>query len=220
MFAFVILARRCLRIHHRDHVVTLTIFARKVVGTPAHIIVDAIYASAAILANMILAIVDVLCTVDTMEAGHTLASVVRKVIMTFSAICAWIEFVTAKVDLCVAVLTCWECKKIVCINTISNELPPPSHTCKARLTFTRIRFHAIHTGGIVLTLDFAQAIVNVGFTTRARIAGRTLTAKTPLFQHSAGGVVATWIAIAGVDHELTMFAVIAWLTQALVIALR
>lgn len=85
---------------------TLTILPSKIIRTLADIIINAVDTGAAILTNVILTIVNVLSAIDAMEAGHTLAGVVAEVIMTFGAIRTRIEFVTAKVDLRVTILTC------------------------------------------------------------------------------------------------------------------
>lgn len=197
MFALMVLARRRLWIHHGDHVVTLTVLARKVIGALAEVIIDAIHTAAAILAHMILAIVNVVRAVDAMEAGHAVAAVVREVIQTLSAIGAGIELLTAELYLCVAPLA-----------------------GEARLAFTAIRLHTINARGIVLTAYIlAQAIVDVRLTACTRIAWRTLAAEATLLQHSAGGIVATRIAIAGIDHVLAVLAMVARLAEALILTL-
>lgn len=91
---------------------TFTVLAGEIIRTLADIIIDAVYAGAAILTDVILAIVYILCAVDAVKAGHALARIVGEVIVTFGAIRAGIELVAAEVDLCIAVLTCRMERKI------------------------------------------------------------------------------------------------------------
>lgn len=197
MFALMILARRCLWIHHGDHVVTLTVLARKVIGALAEVVIDAIHTAASVLAHVILAIIDVVRAVDAMETGHAVAAVVREVIQTLSPIGAGIELRTAELYLRVA-----------------------PFAGEARLAFAAIRLHTIDAGGIVLAAYIlAQAIIDVGLTTGTRIARRTLATEASLLEHSAGGIVATRVAIAGIDHVLAVLAMIARLAEALILAL-
>lgn len=197
MFALMVLARRCLWIHHGDHVVALTVLARKVIGALAEVIIDAIHTAASILAHMILAIVNVVRAVDAMEAGHAVAAIVGEVIQTLGPIGAGIELLTAELYLRVAPLA-----------------------REARLAFTAIRLHTIDAGGIVLTAYIlAQAIIDVRLTACTRIAWRTLAAEATLLEHGAGGIVAARIAIAGIDHVLAVLAMVAGLAEALILTL-
>lgn len=102
MLALMILARRCLGIHHGYHVVALTIFPCKIIGTLADIIIDTIDTGATILAHMILAIVNVVGAIDAMETGHAVAAVVGEVIQALGSIGTGIEFGAAELYLCVA----------------------------------------------------------------------------------------------------------------------
>lgn len=46
-----------------------------------------------------------------------------------------------------------------------------------------------------------------------------MTTEASLLQHSAGGIVTAWISIAGIDHILAVFAMVAGLAEALIFAL-
>lgn len=95
----------------------------------------------------------------------------------------------------------------------------PTPTCKTRLTLAGVRFYTIHTCGIILTFNFAQTIIDISLATRACIARRTMTAEPSLFEYRACGIVAARIAIACIDHEFTMFAMVTGEAEALVVTL-
>lgn len=197
VLALVVLAWRCLRIHHGDQVVALTVFSGKVIRALADVVVNAIDAGAAILTHVILAVIDVVRTVDAMEAGHALAAVVSEVIQALGPVCTGIELLAAELNLRIAPLA-----------------------AEPRLALAAIRLNAIDAGGIVLTAYvLAQAIVDVRLAAGACVARRALATETPLLQHRAGGIVATRIAVAGIDHELAVLAVIARLAETLVVPL-
>lgn len=197
VLALVILAGRSLRIHHGDHVVTLTVFARKIVGALANIIIDAVDAGAAILAHMILAVIDVIRAVDAVKARHALAAVVGEVIQALGAIRTGIIVETAELYFRVA-----------------------PFARKAGLAFAAIRLDAINAGGIVLAAYIlAQAVIDVRLAAGARVARRTLAAKATLLQHRAGGIIPAGIAVAGIDHVLAMLAMVARLAEALIVTL-
>jgi len=197
VLALVVLARRRLRVHHRDHVVALTVLARVIVRAATLVVVDAVHTGSAVLAHVVLAVVDVVRTVGAMESSLAIAAVVGEVIHALGSVRAGIEFGTAELDLGVAKLA-----------------------TESRLALTFVRLHSVDAGGVVLTLDLAQTIVDIRLAAGARVSRGTLTAESTLLQHRAGGVVAARIAVAGIDHELAVLAMIAWLAEALVLPLR
>lgn len=130
---------------------------------------------------MILTVVNVLRTIGASITGRTFARIVREVINAFGIILAWIE-VGAVRDFCFAIFA-----------------------REAGWTLACVRFDAIDACGIVLTFIFA-AVVDVHFTTGSRVTGHAAATESSLFQHSASGIVATRIAVAGVNHEFAVFA--------------
>lgn len=185
VLALVILARRRLRIHHSDHWGAFAEFSRILFRTFACVVVDAVDTGAAVLAHMILAIVNVLRAVDTAIAQRTFARVVCKVIDAFGIVVAWIEFGRTE----------WNFRFA-------------EFTTEAGRATARVVLHAVNAGGIILAFVLV-AIVDVGLAAGARVTGDAFAAKTTLFQYGAGSIVATRIAEACVDHMLAVFAVIA-----------
>ena len=158
MLAFMILTRRSLRIHHRNHIVTLTVFSRKIIRTLTYIVVDTIHTCAAILTQMILTVIDVITTIDTMKAGQAFAAVVCIMIQTLGSICAGIVLFAAEINFGIA-----------------------KFSGKAGSAFAGVRLDAINAGGIILTLGLAETVVNVRLTTYTGIAGGAQTTETSLF---------------------------------------
>lgn len=191
VLAFVVLARRGLWVHHRDHRSALAEFPSKIVGTATSVIIYSVHAGSAVLAHVILAIVDILRAVLTTISGRTFASVVRIMIHAFGAILARIKCSPTKVDL---------------LRTDGAR--------ESWLTLALVRLHTVDAGRIVLAA-VVHTIVDVDLTTGARISRKTLTTESTLLEYSARGIVATWIAVASVDHELAAFSVVSGRTETL-----
>jgi len=132
VLALVVLARRRLWVHHRDHVVALTVLARVIVRAATLVVVDAVNTGSAVLAHVVLAVVDVIRTVGAMESSLAIAAVVGEVVHAFGSVRAGIELGTAELDLGVAKLA-----------------------TESRLALTFVRLHSVDTGGIVLALGLA-----------------------------------------------------------------
>lgn len=145
-----------------------------------------------ILAHVILAVVNVFRTIGTAIAWCTFARVMCKVVNAFSAILAWIEFRTE-----------WNFRFAI----LSRE---------TGWALACIRFNTIDACAVVLAL-ILTAIVNVHFTTRTSVAGHAITTETSFFEYGARSISA-WISITSINHKLTVFTMIAWFTNAFVLA--
>lgn len=62
-----ILAGRCLRIHHSHHRCALAELSGEVARTLANVVIDAVNARSAVLTHVILAVVDVVGAIDATE---------------------------------------------------------------------------------------------------------------------------------------------------------
>jgi len=118
-----------------------------------------------------------------------------KVVDTGRTILAWIELLCAEWNLLFTIFT---------------------HVSSQTLAF--ISQDKIHTCGIVLTF-VGQAVINVAFTADPCEAWGTVAAKPSFLQQLAGARVATWVAVAGIDHELAVVAMVPGGTAAVVLSL-
>jgi hypothetical protein len=87
---------------------------------------------------------------------------------------------------------------------------------ETRQTTASVRLNAINTCSIVLTL-MILTIVDIDFAARSFIAGQTLTAKATLLEYTTTAIISTWIAVASINHMLTMCAMIARSTTTFVL---
>lgn len=182
-----------MRIHHSDHWRSLAKFASEFLRALANVIVDAVHADAAILAHVVLAIVDVFRTISASIAGSTLARIMREVVDAFGVVVARIEFGAVR------------------------NLQFTVFAREARLTFARVRFDAVDAGRIILTLVLGT-IIDVHFAPSASVARHAIAIEASLLQDCASRVVSAWIAVAGVNHEFTVLSVETGLASALVLS--
>ena len=141
MLTIVLSARRSLLVHLGHHGFNFAEFTAVFGWTTASVFIDTIDTSAAILAHVVDAIIDVVGTIDASKSGHTLTSVMSKVINALAAILAGAEFGSGtKGDFALA--------------EFSGESPR---------TVALIGTNFVDTGGIILT-SVTDAIVGVDFT--------------------------------------------------------
>lgn len=152
---------------------------------------DWIFVIFTILAHVTLAIINVFRTVCSTIARRTFARVVREMIDTLGTIFAWIE-----------IRTKWYFDLTIL-------------TGKTRRTLARICFNAVNACAVIFAFVFT-AIVNIHFTAWTSIAGNTIATEASFFKYGACSISA-WIAIASINHELTMLSMIAWLANTLVL---
>lgn len=191
MFALVVLARRGLWIHHCDHRSALAEFASKVIGTTASVVVDSVHTSSAVLAHVILAVVNIFGAIVTAITSSTFTSVMREMVDTFRSVLTRIEGGSAKVNLLVTELA-----------------------SKSGLTLAGVRLHSVNASRIVLA-SVVHTVIDIYLTTSTGVTGQALTTESTLFQHSASGIVTTWITVTGVNHELAAFTMITRRTETL-----
>lgn len=98
MHTLVMLARGCLRVHQGYLRWNFAKFPREIARTHALVIVHPVHAGSAILAHVILAVIDVYCAVFTLETGQAFASVVSVMIDTSRVVFARIVFDGAEGD--------------------------------------------------------------------------------------------------------------------------
>ena len=86
MLTIMLSTRRSLLIHLRHHGFNFAEFAAVFGWASTSVFVDTIDTSASVLTHIVNTIVDVISTIDASKSGHTLASVMSKVINTLAAI--------------------------------------------------------------------------------------------------------------------------------------
>lgn len=159
MFALVVLARRCLWVHHGHHWGSLAELSSEIIWTTTSVIVDAIDTSTSVLTHVVLAVINVLSAIRTPITSRTLASVVTEMVYALGAILAWIVSSRTEVDLLIAELA-----------------------RETRLALARVRLDSIHAGRVVLT-SMVHTIIDVHFAADARVACQTLATETSLLKH-------------------------------------
>lgn len=196
MLAFVMLTRRCLRIHHGYHWRSLAELASKLLRTFAGIIINTVQTTSSVLAHMVLAIVNILCAIFTSISCRTFAAIIRKVVHALGSILAGIELGAAELDLGIT------------------ELPSESGLATAG-----IRLNSIDARSIILTV-MLQAVVYIYLTPSPRISWHALTTESSLLHHGARRVMSTGIPIASVNHEFAPFTVVTRCAKTLELPLR
>lgn len=191
-----VLAWRRLRIHHCHHWCALAELSGEVGRTFAHVIVDAVDATSAILTHVILAVVNVLGAVDASKAGRTVARVVGEVVDALCVVRARIELTSAELDFLLAELA-----------------------GEARKATACVRLDAIDAGSVVLTF-VVVAIVDVDFTASAFVARQTIATEATFLQHGARSVIPARISVASINHVLAVLTVVARSTSAFVLSFR
>lgn len=191
-----ILTWRRLWIHHCHHWRSLAEFSGEVGWTFTDVVVDAVNASSAILAHVILTVVDIFRAVSAAEAESTFACVMSEVVDALGAVGAGVEFGSAELNFLLA-----------------------KFACKARQTTACVGLDAINTCTIVLAF-VVIAVVDIDFTAGAFVSRKAFATEATFLQNRTDSAISTWISVAGVNHVFAVLTVIAGSASTLVLLLR